>query len=396
MAGGVYAQLLGKRQVQVVVLASIVAGLSVGIPLAIVLMVEQETGNFASAAAVTSASALASAVSGPVRGRLVDTFGHTRTLPPMAALAAAALLGLVVATEAGAPVAALVALAAMAGVCTAPLLPALRPLWADLVDHPEQLHGAYALQAVLLEVFFVAGPLAAATLIAVGSPEAAVLALGGCQLAGVLAFAATPASRAWRSEPRHVGRAGAMSSPGLRTLIAGDVPFGGLFGTLDVAVPAFCAARGTGAAAGVALAALAVGSMGGGLVYGARSSAGGDLAHRYLRLVAAMAILMVPLIFVRSIPALVVAMALTGLLVAPIGTVGFRLLDRVAPAGTATEATAWVTTAYQAGLALGTAAAGPVIDHGGTTPAFAVACGFAALGTVILFAGRRRIAAHSR
>jgi MFS family permease len=392
---GAYTQILGKRQVQVVVGASVLAGLNVGIPLAVVLMVQHETGDFASAGAVAGCAALANAATGPLRGRLVDAVGQSRTLPPLALIEAAALAALVAATQAGAPLAVLIALALVEGGVSAPLLSSMRPLWADLVDDRDQLPSAYAIQAILLEVFFISGPLVAAALIAVGSPAAAVLALGACRLLGVLAFAATPASRGWRAPPRDVGRAGALASAGMRALILVDVPFGALFGTLDVAVPAFTKAHGAAAAAGAALAALAVASMLGGVVYGARSGGADRRADRYAMILAGMTVLMIPLALVDSIAGLIAAMALAGILVAPSSALGLSLLDDVAPAGTASEATSWVSTAYGLGLAIGTAVTGPLVDGSGTTPAFAAAIGLCALGALIAFAARPTLRVHA-
>src|SRR5215217_7046922 len=74
-------------------------------------------------------------------------------------------------------------------------------------------------------------------------------------------------------------------------------------------------------------------------------------------MLAIQAVLLVPLTLVDSVAALAAAMAIAGLVVAPVATVAFGLLDRVAPAGTATEATSWLITAYQLGLAA--ARAGP-------------------------------------
>ena len=395
MAFGAFKEILGKRQVQVVVAANILAGLNVGIPLAVVLMVQRETGDFASAGAVSGCIALANAATGPFRGRLVDRFGQSRTLLPLAVLEATALSSLVIASQVGAPLAVLIVLALLEGAMNAPLLASMRPLWADLVDHPEQLQSAYAIQAVLLEVFFISGPLVAAALIALGSPAAAVLALGACRFLGVLAFAATPASRNWRAPPREVGRAGALVSPGMRVLVLIDIPFGAMFGTLDVAVPAFTKAHGSGAAAGAALAALAVASMLGGLVYGARATGTADRARRYARVLLAMAVLTVPLALVDSVGGLIVAMALAGLLVAPASALGLGLLDDVAPTGTASEATAWISTAYGIGLAIGTAGAGPLIDDSGTTVAFVAAIGLSATSALTALAARRTLAAYA-
>jgi MFS family permease len=391
MAIRLYAQLLRNRQIQVAVVASLVSGLTVGLPLAIVLMVERETGDFASAGAVTAALAIAASISGPLRGRLIDRRGQ-RVLPAFATVSVAALVGLVVAAGSGAPLAVLIALAAVAGSATAPLLPSLRALWADLVDHPDQLPGAYGLHSVLLETFFIGGPLAAAAMIAIGSPASAVLVLAACELVGVYAFAAMPASRNWRGEPSEAGRAGALASAGMRTLTLVDVPFGALFGTLDVAAPAFAKAHGAAATAGVVLAALAAGSMIGGLVFGARSATPKNREWRNVLLLAAFTLLLAPTLIADSLLALGVIVAIAGLVVAPLTALFFGLIDDVAPAGTVTEATSWVTTSYAAGVAIGTAAAGAIVEHAGTDAAFAVMCGFGALATLLAFVRRRTLA----
>lgn len=389
MSLSVYAQLLRKRQVQVVVGSSIVAGLAVGIALPIVLMVQGETGSFAQAGAVTAALAIAGCVSNPPRGRILDRFGQSRVLPPFAVASFTTFVGLVWATLAGAPVGVLIALAALAGLLHPPLLSSTRPLWADLVDDPAHLTSAYALQAVLLEVFFISGPLVAALLIALGSPAAAVLALSAAEMIGILALAATPASRAWRPARREVGRAGAIASPGMRVLIGTDVPIGMLFGALDVGVPAFAKAHGAEAAAGAVLAALAVGSMIGGVIYGAR--AGRPTGLRYALLLGILAILCAPLPLAETVLALGALMALAGLLVAPMNSVGLGLIDYVAPAGTAAEATSWVGAAYQGGLAVGTGLGGAIVEGAGTDAVFLVAFGFACAAALVAWLGRRAL-----
>lgn len=389
MTGSIYIELLRKRPVQVVVGAALIAGLNVGAPLAIVIMVQHETGSFASAGAVTAAIAIAGAISGPLQGRLVDRYGQTRTLPPFALLGAAGIVALVLATLADADLVVLIAIGFVTGAAAASIMPALRPLWADLVDDPAQLGTAYAIQAVLTEVFFIAGPLIAGLLIVLGSPAAAVLTIAAARLIGVLALVATPASRAWRGAVRRVGRAGALASPGMRRMLAADLPVGAMFGVLDVAVPAFAKTEGSAAAAGAILAALAIGSVIGGIAYGARGRP--VTASRYALLAAGQAILSLPLIFAWSIPSLAVAMALAGLLVAPLSTIGFAMIDRVTPPGTATEASSWVLTAFMLGLAAGTAGAGAVVEGPGTTAAFACAAGLAGLSAVILWTGRRTL-----
>jgi MFS family permease len=381
-----YAQILRKRQVQAVVGAAAVAGLNVGAPLAIVLMVQHETGSFADAGAVTAAVAIAGAIAGPVQGRLIDRYGQTRIIVPMAIGGSLAIAALVAATLAGAPPGALIAIAALAGAVWGSVLPSMRPVWADLVDHPRQLNVAYAIQAVLTELMFIVGPLAAATLIALGSPAAAVLVIAAARFVGMLAFAATPASRRWRTKPRARHSAGALASAGLLTLVTSKIAVGAMFGALDVGVPAFAKAEGVAAAAGLALSALAVGSSLGGIAYGARPRPVDGRV--YAVMLAIQAVLLVPLTLVDSVAALAAAMAIAGLVVAPVATVAFGLLDRVAPAGTATEATSWLITAYQLGLAAGTGGAGALVERSGTVATFAAALGCAALAFAIALTRR--------
>jgi MFS family permease len=393
MGGSAYIELLRKRQVQVVVGATLLTGLSTGTPLAIVLMVQHETGSFAQAGAVTAALAIASAISGPAQGRLIDRLGQTRTLPIFGLIGFVFTLLLVFATLEGAPLWALIALAAVGSAGNAPMFAALRPLWADLVDRADQMGTAYAIHAVLAEVFFIAGPVFAALVIALASPAAAVVAISVVKFPGVLAFAATPASRNWRGGGRKGSHwLGALASPGMRTALSSDLPFGMLFGLLDVAVPAFAKAHGSSAVAGLLLASLAVGSMVGGIIYGSRPRK--VSGTRYAQLATFQAALMLPLIVSDSTLALGISMALAGLAVAPISAVSFGLLDVVAPPGTDTEASAWVLTAYQLGLACGTAVGGVIVDGPGTTTAFVLAFGCAATSALVLWVRRATMEGH--
>ena len=185
-----------------------------------------------------------------------------------------------------------------------------------------------------------------------------------------------------------------MTSPGMRTLVATDVPVGVMFGALDVAVPAFCKAHGASAAAGAVLAALALGSMIGGVVYGSRPRRA--TARRYALLLAVMAVFTAPLAAAETIAVLAVLAGVAGLMVAPMNSVGLALIDDVAPVGTAAEATSWVGAAYQGGLGIGTALAGAIVDDAGTTTVFLIAFAFAALSALIAWLGRRRLAPQPR
>jgi predicted MFS family arabinose efflux permease len=175
----------------------------------------------------------------------------------------------------------------------------------------------------------------------------------------------------------------------MQTLIATDVPVGVLFGCLDIAVPACTKAHGVEAAAGAVLAALAVGSMIGGVVYGSRPRRA--TGARYAFLLAVMAVLTLPLAAAETVLALGILAGVAGLFVAPMNSIGLALIDNVAPPGTAAEATSWTGAAYQGGLALGTAFAGAIVEDAGTTAVFAIAAAFGGLSALIAWLGRRRL-----
>ena len=171
---------------------------------------QEATRSLALAGTASAATALASGLLAPVRGRLVDRYGQRRCLPAMAVAFAAALVGVVAVAGPGpAAVTATVGLAAAAGATAPPLGASMRVLWLSLVGQGPRLQTAYALDAVLDELLFVAGPLPGGGLATRDRLAAGVLATGGLAVAGTLGFVASPVSRA-QSGTRDVaaGRAG--------------------------------------------------------------------------------------------------------------------------------------------------------------------------------------------
>ena len=70
---------------------------------------------------------------------------------------------------------------------------------------------------------------------------------------------------------------------------------------------------------------------------------------------------------------LAAGMVLAGLGIAPAIACLYLLVDRLAPAGTVTEAFTWVTTAFATGFAVGNALGGSLVHGVGTDRAFLVA-----------------------
>ena len=267
---------------------------------------------------------------------------------------------------------------------------AMRTLWADLVPNASLRQSAYALDAVSLEVAFIAGPLVTAALVAVGSPTLAVLVNAGFAVVGTLLFVTSRASRAWRGRSGSGTLAGPLRSRGIFALLFVEVMFGVSLGAMEISITAFATQEGSSSMAGVLIALQAAASLVGGLWYGSRhyeSSPG----ERYPRICLVMAASFVPLPFVPSIAVAIPLMILSGVTLAPSGSVLYALVDDLAPAGTATEAFTWMVTAISAGASAGSALGGALVSGGhphrglvAMVAAAAAACGFAYLARPVL------------
>jgi MFS family permease len=359
--------------------------------LAIVLLVREAGGSYAVAGLVAGTYSVALAVTSPLLGRLVDRVGQTRVLVACAVASALSFGALAAAGRSASPLL-LAGLAALAGASIPPVGACMRALWSDLLDHGGQLQAAFAVESTVQELIFVVGPPLVALLAAVFSPAAAVLGTGALLLAGVGAFVTTPASRAWRPRRRAADWAGALRSPGIRAVLATAVLLAGAFGTIDVTVVARAEQLGSRVLAGPLLALWAAGSLAGGLAFGSRASDRGP-EQRMVGLLALVAAMIALLAVASGLAQLAAGMVLAGLGIAPAVACLYLLVDRLAPAGTVTEAFTWVTTAFATGFAAGNALGGTLVQQVGTDRAFLVAAGGVAAAALLARLRRPALAA---
>jgi MFS family permease len=382
-----YLALLAAQQVRLVVPAAFVGRLPIGMAaLALLLLIHQATGSYAVAGAATACFAIGEGLGQPVQGRLIDRLGQTRSLVASGVLFPGALVVLVlVAQDHEPPRLVLCAVALLSGVMLPPLMASMRALWPALVGQDE-LDRAYAMEAVIQELLGLIGPLLVAALVAVHSPSLAVLATGAVGGVGALWFAASRPSRTWKAAPRHGHRRGAVRASGVRTLLLGSVALGVGGGVLQVVLPAFATREGVPGAAGLLLAAVAVGSIFGGLWHGRRAA--GSASRRYLVTLSGFAASLGLVAVAPSIPVLAVLAAVIGFSLAPTFAVGFALMDQVAPTGALTEAFAWSSTALVCGIAAGNAATGVLVET--SSVATAALAGAAITGAVAAVTFLRR------
>jgi MFS family permease len=388
---GRYADVLRAPGVTPLLLASMLARLPYGVfALAAILYLAQARGSYAVAGLVDGAFGLGAAAGAPWQSRLIDRLGQRRVLVIAAAVDVTATGLLIALTEAGAPTVALVACGLVGGVAVPNVGGALRTMWAGLMDGREALLAtAFAVDSVALEALFTAGPLLAAGIVAVASPLAALVVSAACSLTGTLAFIAQRPSRAWRPDPRAGagGRLGALRSSGVRTLAFAALPVGFCFGAVEIALPGFADAHGHRDLAGILLATWSIGSVVGGLLYGAIAWRA-PLDSIYLRLMALFPLGFLPALLAPSIPAMTFLIMSAGVLIAPQTAACNQLIGAVAPAGAATEAYAWPVTTTLIGFAPGTAIGGVLLQHAGWRWCFVAAMLTALLGFAVVLRQR--------
>ncbi|MGC0333078.1 MFS family permease [Streptomyces sp. SAI-170] len=361
--------------------------------IAIVLFVRAEGGTYSLAGALAAVYGVANAVGQPVLGRLVDLYGQPRVQLP-AALASA--LAMTAFAFTGTDLLGLsYAAVAFAGLFTPPLEGGLRALWPSVLRREEQVHTAYAMDAVAQEVMFTVGPLLVTLCVSLWSAQAAVVVLSVLGVLGALSVVVSAPSRAWRSAPREAHWLGALRSPGLVALLAAFLFIGMALGSITVAAVPYADEHGGDAVYGWMMAALGLGALVGGTVYGARQWAGA--AERRLRvLVAFLAVCYLPLTSMPGAVAMVALTALAGVFLAPAIACAFVIVDRHAPSGTVTEAFSWLVTTFTVGASVGTGLAGPVVEAGGAVWGFVVPGAAGAVSWLVLAATGRVLAAPVR
>jgi len=358
------------------------------VPLALLLMVQEQTGSYAVAGGISATFGIATALVAPVLGRLAD-----RRSPRPVLLLQAMAYPLLLATVAvvvlrDAPVPAMFAAAAAVGASTPLVSGTVRALWSR-VD-PAVRPTAYALDATATELVFVAGPTLVAVLTFLISPAVALAVAGVLGIGGALGIATSAPMRAWRPVEAPRRRLFAtVTMPGMpRVLLSGTALMLGI-GGLEVAVPAFADAAGSPGISGLLLAVWALGSALGGLWFGARIVSA-SLPRQYRWGLLGVAIGLAPLAAVSNPWVLGALLFLGGTAIAPTLTVQSSLVGAIAPASAVTEAFTWLSTVAFGASAVGAAVGGSLIEGpAGVGGALVMATGAAAVAVAVtLLPGR--------
>ncbi|MFF7212094.1 MFS transporter [Streptomyces sp. NPDC008238] len=383
-----YLKLLRRPHVGRLLSGSLVGRLPTAMAaLAIALALRAAGADYRLVGAAGGVYAVSGAIGGPLLGRWVDRLGQPRVLVVSSLVSAAGFAAL-----AAAPGSTAVAVLgpAVAGAASPPLEPCLRALWPDLVE-PDELESAYAVDAGAQELVFIGGPLLVGGLAVAGPPRLALLAAAVLGVVGALSVATSAPSRAWASAARSVHWLGPLRSRALVVLLCALTGCGWALGTFNVFAVAYAERHPLPGGAGTLLALNSTGALIGALLIAALPWRA-DAATKAAVSGAGMALTFWPFTLVPGPPAMALVALLSGVFFAPLLTVVFRLTGELAPAGTVTEAFAWLVTLVTTGIAGGSAVSGLILADGSLPAAAVSAASGVTLSALTLTATRPLLA----
>lgn len=383
-------------------------------PISIILSIQAAYGNYTLAGAVAAINIIALAVSAPMWARLVDRYGQLKVMGPVFAVSAVATIVLLVATLQMASPSILFVSSGVAGATWGSPGALVRARWIRTTDTVSQLNSAFALEAAVDEFVYIVGPVVATVLGTVLHPTTGVAVSIIFLSVGAVLFLSQRSS-----EPLPLGKAGRAAQvasngtdgskdaasyakgttasaparersllllPAMIVLMLTYTGMGAQFGANDIAVVAFTKELGVPALSGVLLAMFSLGSFISALIYGARSWRR-PLWQLFAIGVVALAIGMTAYLLAHTIIALAVIMLISGIACAPTMTNVNMMVAKSVPRHRQTEGLAWLSTAINLGVSLGSSASGPAVDRYGSGGAYVMIAIFAWVMVLIMLIG---------
>ncbi|WP_372503234.1 MFS transporter [Streptomyces rhizoryzae] len=326
---------------------------------------------------------------GPLTGRLADRHGQRPVVLVACWLNALAVAALVLAAQARTATLPLALIGLLAGASVPQIGPLARTRLVALAHRAAAgdrvVSAALSLEGTLDEVSFVLGPALVGLAASVARPAVALalaaLLLAVCGSAFALHPTAVAAGRAAGRAPRATGAARgprARMPRAVHAMRLSMVLQGAMFGACQAGITALTERLHQPAQAGLVYAAMGVMSAAAGLSL-ALVPARIGLPTRWRAAAAALIVLSVPLLFVRSLGALYLVVVVLGVAFAPHLITLFGLTERLVPATRLAESMAFLTSSVVGGQALALALSGRLADAHGPSAAFAVAVGAAVL-----------------
>ncbi len=358
------------------------------------LLIVAERDSYALAAQVTAVYALSGAVIAPQVSRKIDQLGQDRVVPWQLAVHVPAILGLVFVATLDGLVPVLFVLAFTAGAAQLSVGSMVRARWSKIYTGTPQLRTAFALESLVDEVVFIAGPALATVLAYQIVPAAAllfattVLAVGCTMLVLQRSTQPLPSGR-----PAHGVGISAIRLPGVAAITSSFIFLGAVFGSFEITTIAFAQEKHVENYTGLLLALYSGGSLIAGFWFGAahfRSA----LPAQFLFASLAMSVVTAPLTVMSSPVLLGLAAFVGGFAVAPVLISALSLVEHIVPGARLTESMTWTSGGLSVGLAAGLLGSGLIIDKVSASSGYLVTVG-AALGVFLLAVSVRGRLAHA-
>jgi MFS family permease len=352
--------------------------------------------DYGQAGLVSAAATVCLAISAPWRGRLLDRFGLRRVILPSLVVMAvcwsiAPFVGYWL----------LFGLAALAGLFAVPTFSIIRQAMITVVPEQDR-RTALALDSVAVELSFMIGPVIGVWAATTWDTSWVLFSVGMAEvLTSAIMWLANPAI-ASESAPTADGESARIARrewfrPRFVAICVAAAAATVVLSGTDISIVAALRDFGSSRLIGPVLAVWGLGSLIGGLVYGA--------LHRAIPaflLLGGLSLVTIPIAFAPSVWPLTVLAFIAGVLCAPTITATVDQLSRAVPDNARGEAMGWHGSSMTTGSALGAPLAGVAIDWWGVGAGFVivsvVGLVVAVLGWLMTSAARQRgeVATSSR
>ncbi|RWN02207.1 MAG: MFS transporter [Mesorhizobium sp.] len=363
-------------------------------PIGIVAMLSQTHGEYWLAGAASATYALANAFVAPQISRLVDRLGQARVVVPTTVISVLAFVVLIAAANQDWPTWTLFVSALLAAAM--PSIPAMvRARWTELFRDRPEMNTAFAFESAADELVYIAGASLSVGLSVALFPEAGMLAS-----TLFLAIGSTALILQRSTEPRvrpvdQGSRGSAIRLRPVQIITFALIFIGATFATTEVSTVAITEELGQPGSASLVIGVYALGSFVVGIILGALNLKT-PLQIQLAVAVAVIALTTLPVLVADTVPLLALAVLVSGVAISPTFITAFGLIERRVPEAMLTEGVTWVMTGIGIGMALGSFAAGWVVDAFGAQSGFLVSVAAGAIALATVLAGQRSLAAADR
>jgi len=369
-----YSSLLKTPGVARIIAAQLTARFPFGmLSLAYLLHIEKVHDSYGAAGLVLAATSIGQAIAGPLTSRWMGVWSMRKVLV-LTMIVCATSIACMAFIEMSVP--AYMVVGFIGGLSMPPIQPAVRTIYPKMVNST-QLTTLFSLDASAQEIIWVAGPVLTTFVATQVSTVLAIGIAGIFLVGGGLWFILSPEVGRVRI-PRSKRKLGVvLSKPAvLLSTITGFL----LVGACAAVEAAVVATFGHGGPeAGIILAIFALGSLAGGLSLGHVPVGPWAMSRRMLAVFVGMALALGSLNFWW----LALALLIAGIGIAPALAVMFAIVSATVRFSDTAEAYGWIGTGQLIGAALGSAAAGFLIDAYGAFGGFCAAAIFAFFGFLI-------------